>query len=114
MPVRVSGYKQLKNWFILGNFSLEAFYRIRIQVYVPVRMTPNWLRRYPHFKCVCCIRIAFQLLRVHESIGRRHVPSLQDCNRVARNLKARDAGRQLAVQRQIIESDRNRLSKSWA
>src|SRR6202035_3064538 len=66
----------------------------------------------PDFQRLRAISVSFQLLRVDESIDRRHVPFLQDLQNILSRVDTSHSGREQSVQRQIIEGDGEFLSKA--
>ncbi len=72
-------------------------------------MIPHRLRSRPQLQRLRGIGIAFQFPPIDEPVRGRHMPFLQHGQSVAGYLRPRHTRRQIPVQRQIIERDRNLL-----
>ncbi len=75
-------------------------------------MRAKRLRGSPNLQRLGRVRISFQLLRIDESVRRRHVRLLQNRDRIPRNLHPRNSRRQISIQRQVIKCDRNFLGST--
>src|SRR3974390_121475 len=81
---------------------------------MPIRVVSYWLPPRPQLQRSSGVRVPFELACIHEPISRRHVPRLQHSQRIARNVDARNARRQFAVQRKIVKRDRDFLGAANA